>query len=338
MTNRHWILVFLVVAMLAMSLLGCSKGRQTQSTPAPISSSTAVPNPREDVPTDTPITRRATATPTPVLASPTATQMGSGPTLTDVQFALEIEQGGQLIYPAREFVLGVTRVYVRFSYQGFAGVTEVASIWYLNENRVFIGKLAWDGGEAGDYLIWVEDPNGLGRGGWRWELAVVEGARDEEETTPIGGGAFVVDGEASYLNEAWGLSFDPPAGWNLASETEDYVTYSSPDGRKGLALHFAAEAVELPEVAAAYLKLSREEHPEAEVETTEEVTMNGEAALVQQVRYADQEGGEEVLLIVSALHAGSAYSLWMLGPADEVVALKTMMMAALHSIRFSTGE
>jgi hypothetical protein len=264
--------------------------------------------------------------------------MISGPTLTDVQFALDVEQGGQLIYPARVFVSGVTRVYVRFSYQGFEDVTEVASIWYLNENQVSTGRLAWDGGEAGDYLIWVEDPTGLGRGEWHWELAAVEGARGEEETTPIGGGAFVVDGAAGYLNKAWGLSFDPPAGWKLVSETEDYVTYSSPDRRKGLALRFAVEAVELPEVAEAYLKLFREEHPEAEVVTTEDVTMNGEGALLHQVRYAGQEGGEDVLFIVSALHAGSAYSLWMLGPAADVTVLKTLMMAALHSIRFSTGE
>ena len=79
-------------------------------------------------------------------------------------------------------------------------------------------------------------------------------------------------------------------------------------------------------------------NPEAEVVTTEDVTMNGEGALLQQVRYVDQEGGEDVLFIVSALHAGSAYSLWMLGPADEITVLRTLMMAALHSIRFSTGE
>jgi hypothetical protein len=338
MTNRQWILVFVMVSMLTIPLSACSKRPETQSTPAPVPSSTAVAIPKEAGPADTPTALPATATPTVVSATSTATQPISGPTLTDVQFALDVDQSGRLIYPAREFVRGVTRVYVRFSYQGFEDVTEVESVWYLNRNRVSFGGLTWDGGEAGDYLIWVEDPNGLGRGEWRWELVVTRNARSEDGPTPIGGGAFLISGAAGYVNEAWGLSFDPPASWEVVSETADFVTFSSPDGREGLALRFAPEAVALPEVAAAYLKLFLEEHPEAEVVAMEEVTMNGEEALLQQVRYTDQESGEQFLFSASALHAGSAFSLWMLGPAEEVTMLRTAMMATLHSIRFSTGE
>jgi hypothetical protein len=338
MMNRHWILIFVTFSMLTTLLSACGEETKMQSTSIPVPSSTAVAVPKDAGPTDTPTAPPATATPTVVSATSTAAQPISGPTLMDVRFALDVDQSGQLIYPAREFVRGVTRVYVRFSYQGFEDVTELESVWYLNRNRVSVGRLPWDGGEAGDYLIWVEDPNGLGRGEWRWELIVTRDARDEGGPTPIGGGMFLISGAAGYVNETWGLSFDPPASWDVVSETADFVTFSSPDGRQGLALRFALGAVALPEVAAAYLKLFLEEHPEAEVVATEEVTMNGEEALLQQVRYTDQESGEQFLFSASALHAGSAYSLWVLGPAEEVAMLRTEMMATLHSIRFSVGE
>ena len=72
--------------------------------------------------------------------------------------------------------------------------------------------------------------------------------------------------------------------------------------------------------------------------TAEETTMNGEKALLQQLSYTDQRTGEGVLFVVCAFQAGSAYSLWVLGPADDTAALKTTLATTLHSIRFSTEK
>jgi hypothetical protein len=86
------------------------------------------------------------------------------------------------------------------------------------------------------------------------------------------------------------------------------------------------------------LALFQEDHPEAEVVATEEVTMGGNSAFFSQVRYEDEESGKQVLFVVSAVHSGSVYSLWMLGPQDDTEALKTQFFAALRSIRFFANE
>jgi hypothetical protein len=113
-------------------------------------------------------------------------------------------------------------------------MSEVRTLWYLNENLVSAGKLAWDGGESGDYIIWVEDPNGLGRGQWRWELSV--------DGNSLGGGAFTIGGSPGYVNAGWGVSFDPPLGWIIETESEDFVSFSSRDRRYAVALRVAAAA------------------------------------------------------------------------------------------------
>jgi hypothetical protein len=275
----------------------------------------------------------STVTSIPVPATPTAvpaTSSAPGMTLTDVQFALDVDQTGQLIYPATEFVFGVTRIYVRFAYQGLGDVTEVESTWYLNENPVVSGTLVWDGGDAGNEVIWMEDPNGIERGQWLWELTV-DGA-------PLGGGVFTIGGEPRYVNAAWGLSFDPPVTWQLESEEEDFVTFSSPDQRRALALRVAPETAGLTETVTADLALFQTNHPEAEVVATQDVTVGGAKAILQQVRYTDQGSGDQLLYIVSSLHARSAYTLWVLGPAEEAATLQAFLITTLRSIRFAVDE
>lgn len=336
MTKRRWVF-FLVIGLLLTALLACGKKQtpqpqpQLQPTPRLFPSSTLPPP-------ITPTSLPATATLTPTLAAPTltATALTSTPAITEVQFALDVDQTGQLIYPANAFVFGVTRVYVRFDYQGLGDVTQAQSLWYLNDNRVISGTLAWDGSRAGTYIIWAEDPNGLGRGEWRWEF-VVDGV-------PLGGGAFTIGGEPRYANPAWGLSMDPPTTWKVASEEENFVTFSSPDQQQALALRVAPLAAELTETVAtaltqtiaADLALFQQDHPDAEVVATDdEVTMSGKKALLKQVRYTDQASGEQILYIVSAIHAGSVYNLWMLGPADSADVLQTLLHATLRSIRLA---
>jgi hypothetical protein len=336
MTKRPWMCGLLAISLLLTTPLACGKGWQSPPTPTPVgvsaTSPVALPGVHPSREVTRPVSRATpgvpgTATPSPLAAPPTSI---SGMALTDVQFALDLDQSGQLIYPATEFVSGVTRIYVRFGYRGLAGVTEVTSVWYLNENPVVADTLAWDGGEAGDYVIWMEDPNGIGRGRWRWELAV--------GGTPLGGGAFSIGGEPRYSNPAWGLSFDPPTSWKMAAEEPGFVTFSSPDQRGALALRVAPAAAGLIETASADLAAFQEDHPDAQVVATQDVTMSGKKALLQQVRYTDQVGGERLLYVVSALHAGSAYSLWMLGPADDATTLQVLLVTTLRSIRFTTKD
>lgn len=335
MNNRCWIV--LVIGLLVIPALACGQDEREQPQATRTHSPTATPL-LTVVPTPawTVVPAAAPATPSP--STPTATSPAHGPSLTDVQFALDVDPTGQLTFPATQFVLGVTRVYVRFAYQGLGDVTEVKTVWYLHENPLSVGTLAWDGGDAGEYIIWIEDPDGLGRGHWRWELAAIGLEGGGEEDTLLGGGAFIIGGQPRYINSNWGLSFDPPSAWQIGSESPDYVTFSSPDQRKALALRVKQEVGGLPETSAANLEWFQEDLREAEVVATEEVTMNGEKALLQQARYTDQGNAEQILFVVSALHADTAYSLWMLGPADDLVTVRTELVAALHSIRFLSGE
>jgi hypothetical protein len=343
MTVRCWVLSFLAASLLLTSVLACSTDGQDQSTPG-------LPATTMLIPTLSPTSRSATAVPATAMATPvslTATSAAAPPTLTatmpasgltQVRFALDVDETGQLIFPATEFVFGVTRIYVRFSYRGLGNLTQVKTNWYLNENLVSSGTLDWDGGEAGDYVIWVEDAEGLGRGHWEWELVAIGRTGGREDDTRLGRGAFTVGGEPSFVNETWGLSFDPPGTWEVTSERADFVAFSSPDQRQALALRAIPQAGSLPEVSSAELALFREDHPEAEVVMTGDITMSGEAALLQQVRYEDQEVGEQFLFIVSALHDGASYSLWVLGPADDVATLKRLLVVTLRSIQFMAGE
>lgn len=322
MTGRRGVFVLLAMGVLLSAVPACGTQRRAQPTPTASPSSTPLPTLTPTLPP--PPTATATSTPAP------ATPSASGPALTEVQFALDIDQTGQLVFPATEFVYGVTRVYVRFAYRGLEDVTEVASAWYLNENLVVSGTLAWSGGAEGMYALWVEDPNGLGRGEWRWEL-VLDGA-------VLGGSSFTIGGEPLYTNATWGLSFDPPAGWTLEAEEVSFVTFSSSDQRQGLALRVAPGAASLEEAAAADLAAFQADRPTAEAVATQEVTMGGEKALLQQIVYTDQESGEQLLYLVSAPHADLTYSLWILGPADEVATLQSLLVTTLRSIRFLQDE
>lgn len=267
-----------------------------------------------------------TATPAVVLATATATLVPSGPALTSVQFALEVDPSGQLVFPASDFVSGVTQVYVRFAYAGFDGITELESTWYLNDNRVSRSILEWDGGKEGEYLIWIEDPGGLNRGRWRWELLHQEAI--------VGGGSFVVGEGPRFASDALGIGFDPPATWTQESESADFATFSSPDQLQGMALHTTSSVFGLSELAAADVERFRGDHPDAEIKLTENVTMNGEPALLQRISYQDPERGERELYIVSAIHNGLGYSLWVLGPVDEAGGLETLVAETLLSIQF----
>lgn len=321
MKNGRWVLSFLVVCWLLIPLLACGEEQEITGTPLPSASATASPPP--------PAADLATATTPPLPTTIPPTAAVSGPTITAVQFALDVDENGQLIFPATEFVLGVTRIYARFSYLGLGNVSEVTTAWYLNENPVSLARLAWDGGDEGAYIMWLEDPNGLARGEWRWEL----GAGD----ITLGGGTLTIGGAPAYKSESLGLSFDPPPNWKSVVERTDAISFSSPDQRRALALHVAPGAGVATEITAADLAQFQLEHPEAEVVKTEGVTMAGEEAILQQVRYKGQEA-DEFLFIVSALHAGSTYSLWLLGPAEDEPELKTQLVSTLHSIRFLTDD
>jgi hypothetical protein len=154
----------------------------------------------------------------------------------------------------------------------------------------------------------------------------------------LGGGVFTIGGEPRYVNEDWGLSFDPPVNWKIEAESAEYITFASPDRRRALALRVALGGADLVETSDSDLALFQEDHPEAEIVATEEVTMSGNSAFFSQMRYDDEESGEQVLFVVSAVHSGSVYSLWMLGPQADAEGLKTQFFAALRSIRLMADE
>jgi hypothetical protein len=335
---RHWILSFLVISPLMVPNMACSRDQQSHVVPAP--SLTLTTHPTSTLLPALPSRVPATATTTTTPLAPAPTVPLSGPALTDAQFALDVDETGNLIFPATDFVFGVTRVYVRFAYQELGDVTEVESKWYVNQNPVSSSTWVWDGDEEGDYVIWIEDSGGLVRGQWRWEL-IAEGS-------VLGGGIFTIGGDPSYINEGWGISLDPPATWELESEGDNVVTFASPDQRRALALTASPATAELPEIAAADLALFQADHPDVEVVVTDEVTMNGKTALLQQVRYAGQNPGDQgptekesdgqFLYIVSAIRDDSAYSLWMLGPADDATELERLLTSTLLSVRFLADE
>jgi hypothetical protein len=346
MTRRRWVLSLLMINLL-LAVAACSKEPAPLPT-LPAATPTFTPFPSSTAPALLPT---ATASPTPSLRAeptrpssspspnPTTTQPTLGPALTEVQFALDVEpQTGELVFPAHEFVFGITRVYVRFDYQGLGDVTEAQSTWYLNENLVASGVMTWDGGDTGAYIIWAENSEGLERGEWRWEFAV--------DGVALGGGAFSVGGEPRYTKPAWGLALDPPMTWEVASEEENFVTFASPDQQQALALRVAPLANGLTETVAVALTTTitfdlapfQQEHPDIEVVDTQDVTVSGQEALLQEARYVDTERGEQVLYIVSTLHAGAAYNVWMLGPADSADMLHELLLTTLRSIRLDEGR
>ena len=308
----------------------------------------SAPSPSRDGATASPtftLEPRATLLPPTVTVAPTLPPPTLTPTpdiaLSEVQFALDVDETGQLVYPADEFVHGITRVYVRFVYQGLAELEQVASVWSLNQNPVVSDTLTWDGGDAGHYVIWMEDPNGIGRGTWRWALQAARcapGATQCVVGETLGSGTFVISGEPGYLNEAWDLSFDPPAGWSLESEVENYATFSSSDQRGALALRLAPLTASLTETLNANLAPFQESDPQAQVVLTQTLTMGGTPALLQGVRYTGQEGTAQLLYVAVSSRDDVAYSLWMLGPASEAERLRTLLNATLRSLRFGVNE
>ena len=312
-----------------LTLVACSApSRDVDGATASLTSSPQ-PSATLPLPTDTVAPTVPPPTPTPDAA------------LSQVQFALDVDEMGQLVYPADAFVHGVTRVYVRFVYQGLAELEQVTSVWSLNQNPVVSGTLTWDGGDAGNYVIWMEDPNGIGRGTWRWELQAARcapGAARCIAGDTLGGGTFAISGEPGYLNATWDLSFDPPAGWSLELEAENYVTFSSPDQRGALALRLAPLTAGLTETLAANLAPFQENDPQAQVVATQTLTMGGAPALLQSMRYTDQEGAAQLLYVVASSWDEVAYSLWLLGPASEAEWLQTLLGATLRSLRFDLNE
>jgi hypothetical protein len=327
MAKRRWLFFILTASLLLTIVLSCGKEQPPQ--PTPTSSPAAV--------LATPATPSPTATFT-LVPLPSDTPLPTSTALPEVQFALDVDETGQLIFPATEFVFGVTRIYVRFVYQDLADVTQIRSVWYLNQNPVVSGTFDWDGGDAGAYVMWMEDLNGVGRGQWRWELTAVQRTRDVVDAAPLVSGAFTISGEPRYTQTTWGLSFDPPPMWKTESEMDELVTFSSPDRVGALALRVTSATVGLTGTAALDLAPFEADYPDAKVVATEQVTMNGEAAILQQLRYTDQQSGDQVLYIVSALHGDRAYSLWMLGPAEADTRLRELLLPTLRSIRFTSDK
>ncbi len=330
-TRQHWILA---IVSLLLVVMACS-----QESPRPSTAPTPPPS-RTPFPTSTTPPLQPTDTPTPTQVTPSPTvPPPPGPGVTNVQFALDVDQFGQLIYPGDAFVFGVTRVYARFDYRGLGDVQEAQSTWYLNDNVLTSGVMEWDGGDEGVYVLWAQDPAGMGKGEWRWEFAV--------DDTVIGGGAFSVGGEPSYANPAWGLALDQPMTWKIVSEEKNFVTFSSPDQQQALALHVIplasgltetlalSESLALTQVLAADLAPFQQSYPDLQVIESQDVTVSGEKALLQQARYTDPESGERVLYIACTLYADSAYNVWMVGPAEGNDVLRTLLMAMLRSIRLT---
>ncbi len=323
----------LLIIVLTLSLIPACSGKQpptATASPTPALAPTMAPALPAPTSAPTAVPTTTSPEPTPIPPSPTAPPPPPGPAVWNVQFALDVETNGDLVFPATQFVYGVTRVYVRFSYQGLGGVHSVETNWYLNDNLVSPGQMAWDGGDSGDYIIWAEDPTGLGRGQWRWELVANDAV--------LGGGVFTIGGEPRYAKPAWGITFDPPLNWQIESEQENFVTFSNPDGQQGMALLVGPGDIALEQVAADVVAIFQTDHPDAALIETRETTMNGQAAVLQKVRYTDAENGEQYLAIVSALHGERAYTLWVLGPAQEATALQETLVAALFSMRFLPGE
>jgi hypothetical protein len=331
MTRKRY---FAIVSLLLV-VMACSKESPRPSTaPTPPPSSTPFPTSTTPPlqPTDTPM-----PSPTQIPPSPTAPPTPPGPSVTNVQFALDVDEFGQLVRPGDAFVFGVTRVYARFDYRGLGDVIEAQSTWYLNNNVLTSGVMTWDGGDGGAYILWAQDPNGMGKGEWRWEFAV--------DDTVVGGGAFTIGGEPRYANPAWGLSLDQPTTWKIISEEKNFVTFSSPDQQQALALHVIplasgltetlalSESLALTQALAADLATFQQSYPDLQVVESKDVTISGEKALLQQARYTDPESGERVLYIACTLYADSAYNVWMVGPADGNDVLRALLMATLRSIR-----
>ena len=338
MKKRRWLLAVLVVGLVVTSGVTCNTEKRPSDTPARQPTLTSSPQP---VSTTLPATSVGPSTTTATTSpAPTATAEPIGWALTDVQFAIDIDQTGELVFPDTEFPLGVTRVYVRFAYEDLGEMGQVESRWYLNDNPVSSSALAWDGGAEGDYVMWIETPEGLGNGQWKWELTA--------DTDVLGGGGFTIGRGPSYVNETWGIGFDPPLAWEQATEQNSFVTFSSADEANGVALMATPGAADLSDTAATHLALFHTDHPDAAIVSTAETTMNGRPALLQEVRYAEAVSGdlesdtpetiEHILFIVSAINAGTGYSLWVLGPAEGETELKELMTAARLSVQFLAGE
>jgi hypothetical protein len=323
MEKRRFVLAVVVLSLLGNAVSGCRQN--TPAKPTPNSTPTV-----GTAPTVTPVpatpTVLAVATATLPPDTPTVPATPSGPAIAAVQFALDVDDAGELVFPADSFVFGVTRVYVRFEYHAFADVARVMSNWYLNENLVSSGTLDWDGGATGAYILWLEDLQGLGRGEWRWELL--------GDGRVLGTAAFAVGGGPLFTKAEWQFGFDPPTNWREESDAAAFVTFSSPDERQALAVHVVPLGEGMAEAAEASLALFRREHADAQVVMAEETTMNGEEALLQQIRYDAGEAGPHTLFIVTAAHADFAYSLWVLGPSEQESELNMLLTTTLRSVRF----
>ena len=66
--------------------------------------------------------------------------------------------------------------------------------------------------------------------------------------------------------------------------------------------------------------------------------MSGYDALLRHLFFRESNGPKKSLFIVTALHGGSAYSLLLLGPAEDDAALKVVLVAALRSVRLPGDE
>jgi hypothetical protein len=323
MAKRGLVLAVVILGLVGSVASAC--GQNPAAQPSPTATSAVAAAPTATLVPATP-THPATATAAQPPDTPTVPATPSGPAVAAIQFALDVDDAGDLVFPASTFVFGVTQVYVRFEYRAFGDVTDVKSNWYLNGNLASSGRLAWDGGDAGAYILWLEDPQALGRGEWRWELLA--------DDQVLGAATFSVGEGPLFVKESWRFGFDPPTNWNKESDKESFVTFSSPDKRQALAVHVVPASGDLAAAAEASLALFRQEHADAEVVAAEETTMNGEAAQLQQIRYDAGESGPHVLFIVPAAHGDSAYSLWLLGPAEQESELNMLLTTTLYSVRF----
>lgn len=302
MRLRYW-----MCALFCLILAACRT--IPEYTPTPILVPTVPPPTMVPLPSIPPATAATDLPPASPVPDAGSTSLITGPVVTQVQFALALDENNQPIYPADEFVFGVTRVYVSVDYVGLGEIDQLESVWSLEGTPFIASPFEWGEGESGasQLVLYLEDPLGIRRGDWTWEL--------KSGGEVLGAGAFRISGEPVYFNETWGLSFDPPPGWAINSETDNMASFGSPNQDFGLVLRVSPVATDGPteaqEAAAVDLALLQQTYTEALTVGITPTQFIGLPAVLSQIRFSDGSG-PKVVWVISAADQENHYSLWML--------------------------
>ncbi len=326
---------YLVWGLFCLALAACQSTPNPTSTPVlvpttqpPIAPLTVEPAPATvtTAPLPSP-TSLAEATPSPP-SSPTPVVVG--PTVTRVQFALDLDENNQPVYPAERFVFGVTRIYVVADYAGLDGIEQLESVWSLEGVPFIASPFEWAEAEpdAGRLILYLEDPMGVRRGQWTWQL------KSGDEV--LGEGGFRISGEPGYVNQTWGLSFDPPSGWYKNSEIENLVSYASPDEDYGLLVRVdevgEAGPTEAEQAAALDLDLWQQTYTQAHTVSLTPTQLSRLPAILSQIRFR-AEDSPKVVWVVSAVGGDKHYSLWLLSDVAQADWGRQILQSVARGVR-----